>query len=195
MSDVRRVYVLCPGPSLAGVDWFDLSGPETAAVVAVNRAILVAEADYWVALDAVTAQLIDEAAMPEHRPTLVMSHSCRYDAVASRPWVGALPHIDPGSLVHEPSAAWRQKSLTVACVVAKDRCRATEIVCLGVDWDGDRDFDGRSFGCQKRGAKRWAEERAIFDRLVEEFAAEGVLLLRASRPVRVAEGALAEGRT
>ncbi|GAH27881.1 unnamed protein product, partial [marine sediment metagenome] len=71
-------------------------------------------------------------------------------------------------------------------LVAAFHCKAQEIECWGVDWEGKADFDGFGHSKMKRNDARWASERAQWGRLVQALEKRGIRVTRHPRSEAVA---------
>ena len=190
----RRVAVLCPGPSLK-----DFPGRNGfAAVVAVNRAAKAVEADYWVSLDHHTIGKAWGGGTPaeqkkrdplaiQGRPTLVCSLSTYRRAKRHYPEAKNLAHLNHQSIKFpRKELRWHRWGWATAVLVAAFHCKATEIECWGVDWEGKADFDGFGHSKMKRNDARWASERAQWGRLVQALEKRGIRVTRHPRSEAVA---------
>ena len=168
-----KACILCPGPSLAEA----LRRPlreEYETVVGVNRAAEAFACDDWVALDVRTFGMT----APMGRPTIVTS--LPHFRAMCREWPGAreYPHLDPRDVVPQSlRREWATKGLLTAVAVAWAR-GADVIDCFGLDWEGEADFDGRTFAGQKRTVERWQREAEQFARLAADLARRGAAVTR-----------------
>ena len=167
--------IYCPGPSL---DWA-LAQPrrDSRLTIAVNRAAERVVADYWAMLDPVTWEITGRLASS---PAVVCAPSCWRELVARQPEAEALGWAFPDAKLAEslaPLARWRTKSMTVAMVLAAT-LGAKRIDLWGVDLEGEADFDGRSYGCQRRDPARWTAERSLLNQVARNLADHAVPVRR-----------------
>jgi len=169
---VHAAAVLCPGPSLYELD--GTGNPD--AVIAVNRAATVFGADFWVTLDAYTADW-DEVV---GTPALVCTHVVRNKIIEGHPALAAGGHVEvdrltlPGGGLAQPFVRWGWG----AAVLTAAAVGAVRIDCYGMDWEGEGDFDGFCSSHQNRTPARWGREKKLFGRLRGKLAADGISLQR-----------------
>lgn len=174
-----RVSILCPGPTLAAY----LADPTPAdAVVAVNRAVLAARCDWWVAMDAEALRRIVPPPRPGGEPRLFTSARALRDAGPSPRFAA----IDENALAPRPDALpWMQWTVTAAMVLVvtmkrwTKRCADAAVVTLhGCDQSGVADWDGFT-PADGRHDDRWRRERDVCARVSAWCAEQGVRIERA----------------
>ena len=163
--------VLSPGPSLARVTRADVDGT---MIFAVNRAAHHLKCDWWVFGDnrMYTTYPIDYtprlASCAETKRRLCLANCLTYEELFPE---------------YRPDAMWMIYTCNAALVIAASQ-GATTIKLYGCDWDGVQDFDGHlyTFAGEEaeltRTAKRWDNERRMFDSTVAMLAEKGVKVER-----------------
>lgn len=161
-QSIRKVAVLCPGPSLKA---FPGRG-DYAVLVGVNRAVGFVECDYWVMLDAISYELVE----PIGDPIVVTAADQwrevrRIGSVAERAKKARTitPDCVNASLPRELTR-WRTWSATTAIALAF-HIGATWIDCYGMDWKGQADYDGHMHPNHGRDDSRWMRERIQYNDL------------------------------
>ena len=168
-----KACILCPGPSLMCLVGTDPRS-RYELIVGVNRAAEAFQCDYWVALDTCTFGMTQALGHP-----VLVTSAAHYRKMCLQ-WPGAadFESLDPKTLAsHKLAPGWTTKGLLTAIVVAYAK-GAGVIDCLGVDWEGTEDFDGKTFPGQVRTAKRWEKEARWFDILKTILGKQGVSVTR-----------------
>jgi hypothetical protein len=154
---LRRIAVLCPGPSLLTfkeLDAYDVR-------IGVNRAAEAVRCDYWVALDVHTAGIT----LPQGQPVVVNTPDTHSQMCSEFPYVSRLGHMSLASLRLDCSKRepinWRRFGLTVAMVLGA-QLGADRVDCFGVDWHGQADFDGSRHIRNRRSESRWQREQRLW---------------------------------
>lgn len=153
-----KVALLTPGPSLC--TWaFDTFAPYDLRV-GVNRAVLYAFCDAWVAMD---WKLI-----ARHAPAVPLT--IYTDKVAAE-------HLTESRFprLHEFPVIVVERRGVFSAVNALHICKdlgATAIDVYGADWTDQPDFDGTTVVGSKRDAERWTAERAAWDATVNQLGIE-----------------------
>ena len=205
IEGVKTAVVWCPGPSLAEAPQRPRS--LDTIQIAVNRAVLVRSADYWVCRDARTAIGAigegDQMRLCGRVGRIVCGPIQRRKLCEAVGRAARIGHVDTRDLTFagDPGPGkpprWRAFSATTAAALAA-RLGCREIVIWGMDLAGERDFDGYSDARQHRSDARWQKERQIWRGLIEVLAERGVAMLagpaaaaEASEAVAAAEEARA----
>lgn len=142
-----RAILCCPGPSLATYKWIRYATDDM-FVVAVNRAIEVVDADWWVIPDTEGVDSIK----PLHyhdRLQILTKYEGRPKLRGSVPW----SYLKDGYpwLCYDRSA--------LAALILCIQLGALDIYAFGMDWIGEQDWDGR--WQDSRNPERWVQERII----------------------------------
>lgn len=175
------VAILCPGPNLELYD----PQSEYGLVIGVNRASVFHECDWLVALDVsgferqnvFTKKWCDVNGYPKGKPRVFSGGISALKKITD--WLPdkyEMPAKFPGEL----NWPWKSYSLFGAMMLAY-RLGAEKIHCYGVFWDGNLDFDGKSFS--SRNAARWMTEKFMFKQAKEWLATKGVMLCRIIQPI------------
>lgn len=175
--------VLCPG---ASVQRYPQNGelrmseacPEPRAydlVVGVNRAAGLHACDFWCLLDHYTYGLQPAVI---GRPTIVCHASIYNSMTKEYPEAKSHDHLALEN-IHEDfqTCNWRTWSASLAIVVAYIRGAAV-VDCYGMDWRGTEDWDGFNHHKHRRGVKRWAAERQLFECIQKWLAGRGCVVRR-----------------
>ena len=189
-----KVAVLCPG--YVTLPQFERT--DEAHVIAVNRAVLhvPGRPDFWCFKDAHTFDwCIDDARFPRNPLPAILSTMqeqrkfCRPQRPPRRKGEPMPPpvHVRGGEFawhfcenIKLPRKAWNwnKRSSWSAIAFAASCLKATEIVCVGMDWTGQKDWDGHHHPRQHRHDHRWDQERAEFRSAVGILAEIGCTLRR-----------------
>lgn len=188
-----KAAILNPGPSL--VETFaDREGYDIR--IGVNRAVGAFRCDYWAILDSAEAF---EQAKPIGTPAILSIDAS---------WLRLLKMTEPGPRAAKhrfidfndvsaivPIAQVCQKIYSIyAAIALAYKLGANQIDVYGADWEGEADFDGRTWCNNNRGEDRWKSERNGFESLRTWMLERGVLVTRI--PARTLEvGAATNSRT
>ena len=175
--------VLCPGPS---VQRYPINGdlrvsefsPEPRPydlIVGVNRAATLHACDFWCLLDHYTFAL-DPPVIGT--PTIVC-HAAIYNAMAREfPEAKNHKHLSLENINEDfQTCNWRNWSASLGIMVAVIN-GANVVECYGMDWCGTDDWDGFNHEKHRRGTKRWASERKLFQQMTDWLAERGCVLRR-----------------
>ena len=158
-----RIALLCPGPSLART--FPACAGGYDLVLAVNHAVLIARADWWVFADWTLFTQCD----PDYAPRVFTTTSavrgierCSLETRFKR-------HCEP--LLFEDrwpeypgELGWTLWSACAGLVLGA-HLGATYIDVYGADWTCEPDWDGTQLVGNNRGDIRWRQERVCWARL------------------------------
>jgi len=167
---IRRVAILCPGPSLSSFDGpggYDL-------VIGVNRAAVAFRCDVWAACD---WQLIDrERRQVIGTPLLFTNVASAMWLRKRNPWPATVDEFEwylggdglalPGTSFSALAAVWY--------AVAKG---AHIVNVFGAGLSGKLDFDGTAAG-ETRTDARWERERCLWEELTDLLSRRGVVVER-----------------
>jgi hypothetical protein len=165
-----RVALLCPGPSLS--NWPVETFAEYDLRIAVNRAILKYQCEWWAAADWPMVKK-NNPSFPVKLWTNpdTFTHLCGLRDLFANLELHSFFEAK-GSVAE---SRWVGKTATAALVLAV-RLGAKSIDVYGADWTDQPDFDGVMFDGTNRSAGRWEGERDVWDRLCNEF--NGVTVTR-----------------
>lgn len=170
-----RVALLCPGPSLAGLD---LDRDKYDCTIGVNRAALQEVVGWWVFLD----WRVFMEYQPPYRPRLLTTRACAtavekrskaeefhaHERMVAEDLFDFLPHHRVG---------WTLYSATTALVFAA-WLGAKQVDAYGADMHGTQDYDGHTSKTDNRTDKRWATERALWGLVCDELKRCGIKVKR-----------------
>lgn len=171
-----KAILLCPGPSLAN---YKPPVVKSDLIVGVNRAAIGFKCDVWCCGDAPCAE--DNWYKVIGQPKWLTLGDTQ-GALASRNKIWPAETILYESFEQWCSywQIWRQKCETTASwgLLYCAYVGATEIECHGVDWKGNKDWDGHDYG-NNRSDLRWKEESELWQQaLMPWLSAHGVSVVR-----------------
>lgn len=203
-----RIAVLCPGDSL-GAGGAGEAIRRCQVVISVNRAVLFWPCDFWVVRDLHTflgMEPRERAGLGRVSPRTIVTSLSTYGQIC-RQWPAAekCTHIDPG-LLELPKrdaaggrVAWPLFSATTAIAMAAELLPkvepdpewdpANQILCFGMDWKGEADWDGHTSEKNCRTVERWKKEGRIFGQMQDLLACSGIGLSRMTAEQRAAKPA------
>ena len=163
--------ILCPGPSL--LDTFDAAKPH-GLLIAVNRAAMVTQVDWWV--------FSDQHVWTDNAPPGTPKIFTRQSIVDSyKHWPVFQNHerltFEEVAQTHPDTYRWRIFSATAAMVLA---CYlgATTINVYGSDMAGTDEYDGPPEHEVNRSDGRWRKEAAIVQSTMGHLAERGATVNR-----------------
>ena len=163
-------HLLCPGPSLSVY-----RQPEPRPLtIAVNRAALAYECDWWAAVDYPMVKhnrrhVLGAPALCSARQQFEKfreQHGCCIEDGLWPKW--RMPGINP--------TAYSLYSFSAAMVLAL-QLGATRLEVFGADWRGTADYDGAQAG-ENRSDQRWENESRFFAEMSRFLGANGCEVIR-----------------
>lgn len=165
------VAILCPGPSLRGY----LAAPvKHDLTIGVNGAVLGAECDWWLGVDANPFRWWTPLGKPKRCTSWTAHQSLTEERLlGDAEWL--LCENIPTDCKREPP--WTNYSLTAAMVLA-DHLGADRIFIYGCDWKGSEYFFGEGPFPADIGVDRWGNEQWIFGHVEGWLRSHGVEVVR-----------------
>lgn len=155
-----KFALLCPGPSLTKT----YKPGSHVVTIAVNRAALAFEADWWAFCDWQRFVEDDVKYMPKLYTTeIAVEHvrmkglGAKFDRHEWKSFDSLMPEVPK-------SIGWTLYTAPAALVLAY-HLGATKVECFGCDWTDAPDFDGVTLESNVRHAERWRIESEIWNKL------------------------------